>query len=241
MTPVCPEPGTSACQAIRICRSEWVAWRESAGYQASGWTFCHVPVAARSRGLSCPVAADGGAESLLPAAVGMRGERLLKNGKVRAIGVSNFMVEHLANLLDEAEVVPAVNQIELHPYFQQPEVQALRRARHRDPGLVTDRRHHLLPRGRAHQHPGRPGHRQDRQVPLRESRAGHAALAPAGGTFGHPEVNQAPPHRGELRRVRLRAHHRRGRGHRRARYRQARRPRAGRHHPGSFGRQIPEA
>jgi hypothetical protein len=41
MTPVCPEPGTSACQAIRICRSEWVAWRESAGYQASGWTFCH--------------------------------------------------------------------------------------------------------------------------------------------------------------------------------------------------------
>jgi NADP-dependent 3-hydroxy acid dehydrogenase YdfG len=39
---------------------------------------------------------------------------LLKDGKVRAIGVSNFMVEHLTNLLDEAEVVPAVNQIELH-------------------------------------------------------------------------------------------------------------------------------
>ena len=116
-----------------------------------------------------------------------------------------------------------------------------RRARHRDPSLVTDRRHHLLPRGRAHQHPGRPGHRQDRRVPLQEPRAGHAALAPAGGTFGHPEVNQAPPHRGELRRVRLRAHHGRGRGHRRARYRQARRPRAGRHHLESFGRQIPEA
>ncbi len=49
---------------------------------------------------------------------------MLKDGKVRAIGVSNFMVEHLTNLLDEAEVVPAVNQIELHPYFQQPEVQA---------------------------------------------------------------------------------------------------------------------
>src|SRR5580693_719166 len=47
-------------------------------------------------------------------------ERLLKDGKVRAVGVSNFMVEHLTNLLDEAEVVPAVNQIELHPYFQQP-------------------------------------------------------------------------------------------------------------------------
>jgi diketogulonate reductase-like aldo/keto reductase len=51
-------------------------------------------------------------------------ETLLRDGKVRATGVSNFMVEHLTNLLDEAEVVPAVNQIELHPYFQQPEVQA---------------------------------------------------------------------------------------------------------------------
>src|ERR1700761_9725118 len=51
-------------------------------------------------------------------------ETLLKNGKVRAIGVSNFMVEHLTNLLDKTQVVPAVNQIELHPYFQQPEVQA---------------------------------------------------------------------------------------------------------------------
>jgi diketogulonate reductase-like aldo/keto reductase len=51
-------------------------------------------------------------------------ETLLKDGKVRAIGVSNFMVEHLTKLLDQAEVAPAVNQIELHPYFQQPEVQA---------------------------------------------------------------------------------------------------------------------
>ncbi|MGD0066159.1 MAG: aldo/keto reductase, partial [Streptosporangiaceae bacterium] len=60
-------------------------------------------------------------------------ETLLKDGKVRAIGVSNFMVEHLTNLLDEAGVVPAVNQIELHPYFQQPEVQAFD-AEH---GIVT--------------------------------------------------------------------------------------------------------
>lgn len=43
---------------------------------------------------------------------------------MRAIGVSNFPVEHLAELLDKATVVPAVNQIELHPYHQQPEVQA---------------------------------------------------------------------------------------------------------------------
>ncbi|GIF23152.1 diketogulonate reductase-like aldo/keto reductase [Actinoplanes tereljensis] len=51
-------------------------------------------------------------------------ETLLADGKVRAIGVSNFMVEHLTALLDAATVVPAVNQIEVHPYFQQREVQA---------------------------------------------------------------------------------------------------------------------
>jgi len=51
-------------------------------------------------------------------------EELLADGKVRAIGVSNFMVEHLTKLLDRATVVPAVNQIECHPYFQQREVQA---------------------------------------------------------------------------------------------------------------------
>jgi diketogulonate reductase-like aldo/keto reductase len=39
------------------------------------------------------------------------------------IGVSNFMVEHLATLLDHATVVPAVNRIECHPYFQQRDVQ----------------------------------------------------------------------------------------------------------------------
>jgi diketogulonate reductase-like aldo/keto reductase len=50
-------------------------------------------------------------------------ESLLADGKVRAIGVSNFMVEHLTTLLDHATVVPAVNQIECHPYFQQREVE----------------------------------------------------------------------------------------------------------------------
>jgi diketogulonate reductase-like aldo/keto reductase len=50
-------------------------------------------------------------------------ETLLTDGKVRAIGVSNFMVEHLTTLLDREPVVPAVNQIECHPYFQQRDVQ----------------------------------------------------------------------------------------------------------------------
>lgn len=60
-------------------------------------------------------------------------ETLLGAGKVRAIGVSNFMPHHLEQLLDKAQVVPAVNQIELHPYFQQPELERL----HHQLGILT--------------------------------------------------------------------------------------------------------
>jgi diketogulonate reductase-like aldo/keto reductase len=60
-------------------------------------------------------------------------EQLLEDGKVRAIGVSNFMVDHLTKLLEKANVIPAVNQIELHPYFQQRAVQAL----HAEHGILT--------------------------------------------------------------------------------------------------------
>jgi diketogulonate reductase-like aldo/keto reductase len=60
-------------------------------------------------------------------------ETLLGDEKVRAIGVSNFMVEHLTTLLERTTVVPAVNQIEVHPYFQQKDVQTLD-AEH---GIVT--------------------------------------------------------------------------------------------------------
>ena len=52
-------------------------------------------------------------------------ESLLADGRVRAIGVSNFMPEHLDRLLAEASVVPAVNQIEVHPYFQQAGLQRI--------------------------------------------------------------------------------------------------------------------
>lgn len=51
-------------------------------------------------------------------------EALLADGKVRAIGVSNFMDEHLARLSDATSIVPAVNQIEVHPYFRQSDVLA---------------------------------------------------------------------------------------------------------------------
>ncbi|MBT1675580.1 aldo/keto reductase [Curtobacterium aurantiacum] len=50
-------------------------------------------------------------------------ERLYADGRVRAIGVSNFMPHHLRSLLEQSDVIPALNQIELHPYFTQPDVQ----------------------------------------------------------------------------------------------------------------------
>ncbi|MBQ1082066.1 aldo/keto reductase [Nocardiopsis sp. B62] len=51
-------------------------------------------------------------------------ETLLDDGRVRAIGVSNFMPGVLADLLERTDVVPAVNQIEVHPYFVQSDAQA---------------------------------------------------------------------------------------------------------------------
>ena len=61
-------------------------------------------------------------------------EEVYADGRARAIGVSNFQVAHLQRLLDEADVVPAVNQIEVQPYFVQDELRAFH-ARH---GIVTE-------------------------------------------------------------------------------------------------------
>lgn len=60
-------------------------------------------------------------------------EKLYADGRVRAIGVSNFMPDKLTRLLSETDVVPSVNQIEVHPYFQQKELQAL----HAEHGILT--------------------------------------------------------------------------------------------------------
>lgn len=49
-------------------------------------------------------------------------EKLLSEKRVRAIGVSNFNPEHLRMLMENAHVVPAVNQVEIHPLFTQPKV-----------------------------------------------------------------------------------------------------------------------
>jgi 2,5-diketo-D-gluconate reductase A len=52
-------------------------------------------------------------------------ERLLDEGRVQAIGVSNFSPMHLDTVLPRLSVVPAVNQVEVHPYYNQPALRAL--------------------------------------------------------------------------------------------------------------------
>jgi 2,5-diketo-D-gluconate reductase A len=51
-------------------------------------------------------------------------EKLLDVGKVRAIGVSNFMPDHLSQLMEATSIVPTVNQVEVHPYFRQSDLLA---------------------------------------------------------------------------------------------------------------------
>lgn len=60
-------------------------------------------------------------------------ETLYGEGRVRAIGVSNFEEDHLTQLLDACDVVPAVNQVELHPWLPQTELRAL----HASLGIAT--------------------------------------------------------------------------------------------------------
>lgn len=60
--------------------------------------------------------------------------KLKEEGRVKSIGVSNFDIPHLQRLFDETGVVPAVNQIELHPRFQQKELRAF----HAEHGIVTE-------------------------------------------------------------------------------------------------------
>ena len=58
----------------------------------------------------------------------------VKDGRARSIGVSNFQVPHLQRVVAETGVVPAVNQVEIHPYFTNEEV----RAYDRENGIVTE-------------------------------------------------------------------------------------------------------
>ncbi|GAB3389547.1 aldo/keto reductase [Amycolatopsis echigonensis] len=61
-------------------------------------------------------------------------EHLVKDGRIRAAGVSNFQPAHLRRLLDNSDLVPAVNQIELHPGLQQTELRDF----HAEHGIATE-------------------------------------------------------------------------------------------------------
>ncbi|GAA2521207.1 aldo/keto reductase [Streptomyces levis] len=61
-------------------------------------------------------------------------EKLHADGRIKAIGVSNFLPEHLEKLIGETSVVPAVNQIELHPHLQQHDA----REYHAEQGIATE-------------------------------------------------------------------------------------------------------
>ena len=61
-------------------------------------------------------------------------EKLQADGRIRSIGVSNFEVEHFERLFAETDVVPAVNQVELHPQFPQAELRAF----HAEHGILTE-------------------------------------------------------------------------------------------------------
>jgi 2,5-diketo-D-gluconate reductase A len=61
-------------------------------------------------------------------------EEFKKDGRARSVGVSNFQIEHLERLAKESSVVPAVNQIEVHPYCTNEEV----RAYGREHGIATE-------------------------------------------------------------------------------------------------------
>nr|WSZ97189.1 aldo/keto reductase [Streptomyces sp. NBC_00857] len=61
-------------------------------------------------------------------------EKLLADGRTRAIGVSNFQVPHLQRLLEHTGITPVVNQVELHPALQQSELRAF----HAEHGIATE-------------------------------------------------------------------------------------------------------
>ena len=124
-------------------------------------------------------------------------EAFKADGRARSIGVSNFQVEHLERLAAETDVVPAVNQIELHPYLLNEEVRSYDEAH----GIATEA-WSPLKQGEVLRDPV--------IVDIAERLVRTPALAHPARQHRLPEVHDVRAHEGELRAVRLRA---RVRGH----------------------------
>src|SRR3954451_22860445 len=144
-------------------------------------------------------------------------EKLYADGRVRAIGVSNFHPDHLRRLLDKSEVVPVVNQVELHPYLQQVQV----RKANEELGVVTEAWSPLAKGGDLLRDPH--DHRARRQA-RRHPRTGGAPLARAARHGGDPQVGHPRAHSRQPRRVRVRPRRAGPRLHRHPRPRGPHRP-----------------
>ena len=96
-------------------------------------------------------------------------ERLLADGRVRSIGVSNFEIPHLQRLLAETDVKPTVNQVELHPEFPQEELRLSTTSMESSPSRGAAR----SGQGTA----GEPRHRRGGATQEPHAGAGRAALA----------------------------------------------------------------
>ena len=135
-------------------------------------------------------------------------EKLLAEGSMRAIGVSNFSPQHLETLIGQTDVVPAVNQVELHPYFTQQKVRGAD-ARH---GVVTQSwspiggvRYRNQPAGPTQAGPARGAdHRRACLQVRQDAGPGRPALAHPARALAHPQVGEAAAHRREHRDLRLR-------------------------------------
>ena len=135
-------------------------------------------------------------------------EEFKADGRARSIGVSNFQVEHLERLAAETDTVPAVNQIELHPYFQNREV----RAYDEEHGIATEAWSPIA-QGEVLDD-AEIGEIAEQRRP--DARPGGAPLAHPARQHRVPEVDDARADQGELRALRLRARRLRARADRRA-------------------------
>jgi diketogulonate reductase-like aldo/keto reductase len=153
-------------------------------------------------------------------------EQLLADGHVRAIGVCNFDEQQLADLIARTDVVPAVNQLELHPFYVQPDLRevharlgitsqawsplgGVNRYRPADPNAVRNPLEHPVVVGLAEKYGKTPA-----QVVLRWH-VDH-------GTSAIPKSTRPRTDRREHRHLRLRPQRRRRGGHRRPRHRRSR-------------------
>ena len=124
-------------------------------------------------------------------------EEFKKDGRARSIGVSNFQVDHLQRLARETATTPAVNQIEVHPYF----TNDLVRAYGAEHGIATEAWSPIAHR------PGAGARRSRRQANCRGFRpdtgSGRAALAHPARRYRVPEIGYSATHQRKPRIVRL--------------------------------------